>query len=136
MLWIKSLPSPPQLSIEYPTGHCEGRAKKIREGLGRVFWDANERKIRKSLCSTLQPHLYSGNPYSVEFSPKIQMSKKPLVVKTYGRHKYRTVKAQTWLSPDETFLSPFGRARDQTRFPSKFESASSKNNFKPKPSKW
>ena len=48
----------------------------------------------------------------VYFSLEIQMSKRPLVVKTYGRHKNRTVKAQSWLSPDETFLSPFG---DQSR---------------------
>ena len=43
----------------------------------------------------------------MHFSLEIQMPKRPLVVKTYGRHKYRTVKAQSWLSPDETFLSPF-----------------------------
>ncbi|KAK2572320.1 Serine/threonine-protein kinase haspin [Acropora cervicornis] len=61
------------------------------------------------------------------------MPKRPLVVKTYGRHKYRTVKAQSWLSPDETFLSPFG---DQSRLPSKFEFNTSDTNLKPKTSRW
>ncbi|XP_044172432.1 homeobox protein Hox-D4-like [Acropora millepora] len=60
------------------------------------------------------------------------MPKRPLVVKTYGRHKYRTVKAQSWLSPDETFLSPFG---DQSRLPSKFEFNTSDTNLKPKTSR-
>lgn len=61
------------------------------------------------------------------------MSKKSAVVKTYGRHKYRTVKAQIWLSPDDDFRSPFGNAN---RFPSEIEAASSTNVFKPKSSKW
>ena len=59
------------------------------------------------------------------------MSKKSRVVKTYGRHKHRTVKAQIWLSPDENVHSPFGNG-----FPSKIEASSSKNVFKPKSSKW
>lgn len=64
-------------------------------------------------------------------SLKSQMSKKSRVVKTYGRHKHRTVKAQIWLSPDENVHSPFGNG-----FPSKIEASSSKNVFKPKSSKW
>jgi len=63
------------------------------------------------------------------------MAKKATVVKTYGRHKYRTVKAQIWLSPDEDFRSPFGK-ESRFNFPSKIEDASTANIFKPKSSQW
>ena len=65
--------------------------------------------------------------------PRIEMPKKAAVVKTYGRHKYRTVKAQNWLSPDEDFRSPFGKP---SHFPSKIEGGCSTNIFKPKSSQW
>lgn len=59
------------------------------------------------------------------------MSKKSRVIKTYGRHKHRTVKTQIWLSPEENVHSPFGDG-----FLSKIEASSSTNVFKPKLSKW
>ena len=62
------------------------------------------------------------------------MSKKPALIKTYGRHKYRTVKAQTWLSPEEAIYSPFEN-QEQHAFPSKIESASS-NVSRPKTTLW
>lgn len=95
--------------------------------LGRVF----ERKIRKSFGSQTISLPLGNRHFFCPNSLKSQMSKKSRVVKTYGRHKHRTVKAQIWLSPDENVHSPFGNG-----FPSKIEASSSKNVFKPKSSKW
>ena len=105
--------------IQYPINHCKGT--QITKAENSKFWFDHFNKI-VNLCSS-----------TVHFSLEIQMPKRPLVVKTYGRHKYRTVKAQSWLSPDETFLSPFG---DQSRLSSKFEFNTSDTNLKPKTARW
>ena len=121
----KCAPSRWEACVNNPTNLCEPKlvwqrtGPSIRAENSKIVWFSNYQ------------FAFGKEAFFCPNSLKSQMSKKSRVVKTYGRHKHRTVKAQIWLSPDENVHSPFGNG-----YPSKIEASSSKNVFKPKSSKW